>query len=521
MEILMAEERKYRWAQWGDLNAFFGLMLDNVTNLVILTGILVGVFGYPAEKVYSLMIPGTALGVLFGDLVYSWLAFRLAKRSGRTDVTAMPLGLDTPSTVGIATAVIGPVYLETKDPILAWQVGMAALMIIGVFKLILSFLGEWVRRRIPQAGLLGSLAGIGITLLAFFPIMKIFSAPIAGISALGIILYSIIAKRRLPFNFPGAFLAVAVGCILYYAVGGFNLLGAHATVPALALHPSFPLPTLGFVHGLDKAVSYLPIAFPFALLTIIGGINNTESARVAGDEYRTRDILLTEAFSTMVAALFGGVAQTTPYIGHPAYKSMGGRAAYTLATGLFIGVGGALGIMSFVVDAIPEAVITPILLFVGIEIMSQAFLASPRRHIPAVVFAIIPTVGYLVLTYADTLIGKLHPNAGLPAALTADMNVLRAVGHGFILTAILWGGLLSDLIDGKLRRAAVGALLCAAFTMFGLIHSVTPAGEIYFPWRNSSGMIWQITLGYAIVGACLLLGSFRRKTGMQTAPLKP
>ena len=77
------EKNGYRWAQWGDLNAFFGLMLDNVTNLVILTGILVGVFGYPAAKVYQLMIPGTALGVLFGDLVYTWMAFARERPADR------------------------------------------------------------------------------------------------------------------------------------------------------------------------------------------------------------------------------------------------------------------------------------------------------------------------------------------------------------------------------------------------------------------------------------------------------
>jgi AGZA family xanthine/uracil permease-like MFS transporter len=379
-------QNRYRWARWGDLNSFFGLMLDNVTNLVLLTGILVGVFGYPADKVFTLMIPGTALGVLFGDAVYTWMAFRLAKQTGKTDVTAMPLGLDTPSTVGIATAVLGPVFLETRDAVLTWQVGMATLMIIGIFKVALSFFGDWIRVRIPKAGLLGSLAGIGITLLAFFPIMKIFSAPVAGIVSLGIILYSIVARRRLPFRIPGAFLAVAAGCLLYYVMGGFGILGAQSSAPSLELHPAFPFPTVGFVHGLGRALSYLPIAFPFALITIIGGINNTESARVAGDEYRTRDILLVEALATVVAALFGGVAQSTPYIGHPAYKAMGGRAAYTLATGIFIGIGGALGIMSFVVEAIPEAVITPILLFVGIEIISQAFVESPRSHAPAVAF---------------------------------------------------------------------------------------------------------------------------------------
>lgn len=484
-------------------------MLDNVTNLVILTGILAGVFGYPMGSIYALMLPGTALGVLFGDAVYTWLAFRLAKKTGRSDVTAMPLGLDTPSTVGIATAVLGPVYLETKDAVVTWQVGMATLMIIGIFKVLLSFLGDWVRRHIPQAGLLGSLAGIGITLLAFFPLIKIFSAPIAGIAALGIILYALIARRRLPFGIPGAFMAVVIGCGLYYLAGGLHLFGLHTTVPSLELHPAFPLPTMGFVSGLAKALSYLPIAFPFALITIIGGINNTESARVAGDEYRTRDILLTEALATIVAALFGGVAQSTPYIGHPAYKAMGGRAAYTLATGIFIGIGGALGVLSFVIQLIPEAAITPILLFVGLEIVSQAFAESPRRHVRAVAFAMIPSIAYLALTYADSLLDKFGPGTILPASLAAEMGILRAIGHGFILTAILWGGLLADLIDGKNLRAAGYALLCALFAMFGLIHSVSPSGAAYVPGPMQDSLIWQIVIGYGLLAVLFLVTGSR------------
>ncbi|MGE5311784.1 MAG: hypothetical protein ACM3MN_08585, partial [Nitrospirota bacterium] len=420
----------YRWAQWGDLNAFFGLMLDNVTNLVILSGLLVGVFGYPVDKVYTLMIPGTALGVLIGDLIYTWLAFKLARESGNSDVTAMPLGLDTPSTIGITIAVLGPVYVETKDATLTWQVGMATLMLIGVIKLVLSFFGDWVRRRVPQAGLLGSLAGIGIALLAFFPLMKIFSAPVVGLVSLGIILYALVAGRRLPFGIPGAFLAVAAGCLIFYLTGAFDLFGARLVVPKLAINAAFPVPTLGFLTGLGKALVFLPIAFPFALLTIVGGINVTESARVAGDRYQTRDILLTEAIATMVAALFGGVAQSTPYIGHPAYKAMGGRAAYTLATGLFVGIGGALGIISLVVEAIPEAAITPILMFVGIEIVSQAFVETPSRHAPAVAFATIPVVAYLVLINLDGVMGKLGPAVKFPETLVSEQVILRAAANG-------------------------------------------------------------------------------------------
>src|SRR5512140_1531238 len=88
--------RGYRWFVLGDWNGFFGLMFDNLTVMSFLAGILVFAFGYPADIVYGRMFPGTALGVLFGDLVYSYMAFRLARKTGKDNVTAMPLGLDTP-----------------------------------------------------------------------------------------------------------------------------------------------------------------------------------------------------------------------------------------------------------------------------------------------------------------------------------------------------------------------------------------------------------------------------------------
>ena len=70
---------RYGWARWGDVNAFFGLMLDNLAVMIILVTALVGTRLFTADFVLARMIPGTALGVLIGDLVYTWMAFRLAR----------------------------------------------------------------------------------------------------------------------------------------------------------------------------------------------------------------------------------------------------------------------------------------------------------------------------------------------------------------------------------------------------------------------------------------------------------
>src|SRR5205807_1050721 len=151
------------------------------------------------------------------------------------------------------------------------------------------------RSRVPTAGLLGSIGGIGLALLSFFPLIDIFKAPVVGMAALGLVLAVLVARIQLPWRLPGAALAVAVGTLLYYILGPLGLLGAaEFQPPALALHLSVPLPSLLGFRALGQALPYLPLAVPFGILTIVGGINVTESARAAGDEYATRDILLTE-----------------------------------------------------------------------------------------------------------------------------------------------------------------------------------------------------------------------------------
>ncbi len=518
---------KYKWFVAGDINGFFGLMFDNLTVLSFLAGILIFAFKYPADIVYGKMFPGTAFGVLFGDLVYTWMAFRLAKKKNNPNVTAMPLGLDTPSTIGIALTVLGPafIYLKAKGmaehdaAMMTWYIGMATMVIIGVFKLVFSFIGGWVQKIVPQAGLLGSLAGIGLALIGFVPLMDIFGLPVIGLISLGLILYTLVAKINLPKNFPGVFAAIFIGTVLYYILAPMGLLGGTFSAPSMQLHFGAPIPTLGFVNGFWEALKYLPIALPFAILTIVGGINVTESARVAGDDYKTRDILLTEACSTLVAGICGGVAQTTPYIGQPAYKAMGSRSGYTVLTGLFIGLGGILGYVSFFVEFIPRAVLAPILIFVALDIAVQAFKAVPPAHTTAVAFSLFPNIARLLqiqLSNPDVVpIANFTKMLTLPGKALPQLLVIVALGNGFILTAMLWGAFAAKLIDRNLKQASIYLVITAAFTFFGVIHSANPDGNMYFPWQLT-GMFQQIpyqfTAAYLVLAAMLFFLSYTKKS---------
>src|SRR5262249_57683941 len=126
-----------------------------------------------------------------------------------------------------------------------------------------------------------------------------------------------------------------------------------------------------------EALAYLPVAMPLALATVVGGIDCTESAAAAGDDYPTGQIIAAEGLATLIGGLFGGVIQSTPYIGHPAYKAMGARSAYTLATALFVGAAGILGFFDWIFFIISKAVIFPILIFVVLAITSPSFYPPP------------------------------------------------------------------------------------------------------------------------------------------------
>ena len=533
---MTATARAPRWFTIGDVNAFFGLMLDNVVNLAVLSGILVGGFGFPADIVFRRMFPGTALGVLLGNLVYTVMAIRLARRTGRDDVTAMPLGTDTPSTIGIALAVLGPAFVaararmpEREAAIFAWQVGMATMVLMGVFKVAMSFVGGRIGRWIPAAGLLGSIGGVGVALLGALQLGEIFSEPVVGIIALGLILYALVAKIRLPFQAPAVLVAVAVGATLYYGLGAWGLTVHPVVVPDASMLLALPVPTLGFVEGLPTALrDYLPLALPFAILTIVGGINVTESARLAGDDYNTRDILLTEALSTLVAGVCGGMSQTTPYIGHPAYKAMGGRAGYTLLTGLFVGVGGVLGYIGFMAALLPRPALAPVLFFIGLEITSQAYSATPRRHMAAVTVAILPSIAVVI----QILLSQVYNGALMSAALDPagtmqatgltnpafiqTVGVMVMLASGFIVTAMLWGAAVAFLTDGQAVAASMTLLICGALSLFGFVHSVLPSGGVYLPWTVASTLPWHWAAAYLGLAVVLLLlsrtGGFKTHT---------
>lgn len=543
-----ASER-YAWARPGDVNAFFGLMLDNIGDMILMAGLLVAA-GFPSEFVLSRMIPGTALGVLVGDVIYTGMAFLLARRERRSDVTAMPLGLDTPSTFGTVLLILTPAFLAARKAGLepleaarhAWYLGISMLLISGVFKLLCALVSGWIRRLVPQAGLLGSLVSIALVIISFLPLLDIAGAPVAGFVALAMVLASLTARWRLvgrpsaivaasalglvsvavlslkpegdgapmlsvwaalPIGLvvggalfgvlnrvgqvPGALMAVALGCLVYYGLALANLGPGLGERPSGGLRVALPIPVeewfWWFQTHWEEAIQYLPVAIPLALTTVVGGIDCTESASAAGDAYPTGPIIAVEGFATLVGGLFGGVIQSTPYIGHPAYKAMGGRAAYTLATGLFVGAAGMLGFFGWIFFLLPRAAVFPILIFVGLEITAQSFLATPKRHYPALVFSCVPALAYLAYLIMDQMFNASGVGFEQFRGETQHwIQTITVLSGGFIVTSLLWGTFLTRLIDGDTRSAALAMVVASGCSLVGIMHSPLRSSPILWPW---------------------------------------
>jgi AGZA family xanthine/uracil permease-like MFS transporter len=194
--------------------------------------------------------------------------------------------------------------------------------------------------------------------------------------------------------------------------------------------------------------------------------------------------------------------QNTPYIGHPAYKRMGCHAGYTTATALFIGVGAFAGIIGLLLSWLPESVLVPILVFVGLELSTQAFRETDRGHLAAIAIAFIPAIAQLVLLHWKGLLEALRVSADvLPPAQQASYRALTLLANGFILTSMLWSTLVIDIIDRRRSRILAVSLLAAGLTLVGGIHSPYADGRLFLPDAMLPRSTSLLACGYVLLGA--------------------
>ena len=165
----------------GDWNAFFGFGTNILVNVLVLTGLLRFVLKMPDALVFGRILPALGLMLFLSTVYYAWLAYRVAKKTGRTDVCALPSGISVPHMFVVTFVVMLPILLKTNDPVQAWEAGLTWVFVQSFVLMAGGFIAPVIRRITPRAALLGSLAGISITFISMRPGLLVFETPLIGI----------------------------------------------------------------------------------------------------------------------------------------------------------------------------------------------------------------------------------------------------------------------------------------------------------------------------------------------------
>jgi AGZA family xanthine/uracil permease-like MFS transporter len=441
----------------------------------------------------------------------------------------MPYGPSVPHMFIVTFVIMLPTYLATKDPVRAWEAGLAWAFVIGVIVVIGAFVGPYIRRWTPRAALLGTLAGISVAFISMRPAGQMWEQAWIALPVLMIILIGFFTNLRLPGNMPVGLAALLVGTAIGWA-GGFM---HTADVSLAAKDIAVGLPTLQF-HLLFTGISHigplLSTAIPLGIYNFTEGMTNVESASVAGDNYNLRSVLLADGTGAIVGAALGSPFPPAVYIGHPGWKAAGGRTSYSMASGIVIAVLCFTGMFGLLGAVLPLPAIVPILLYIGLLIGAQAFQAVPRAHAAAVMIAIIPNiaswaqgqmadvlsaVGYQSVDFSAH--GVLVPPTGttpgsVPESALVNAGViykgLMLLGDGAVLAGLILGAIVVFLIDREFQKAAIYCAAGAVLSFVGLIHGAKVG------W-NVDG---QVALGYLFAAAVCLLFHFRKVPRREPGP---
>jgi AGZA family xanthine/uracil permease-like MFS transporter len=465
----------------GDWNAFFGFGTNILVNLLTLTALLRFALKMPDALVFGRILPATGLMMCLSTLYYAYLAYRLAKQTGRTDVCALPSGISVAHMFIVTFVVMMPIAQATKDPVKGWEAGLTWVCVQSFVLIAGGFIAPIIRKITPRAALLGTLAGVSITFISMGPALQMFMTPVIGVTCFAIILLNWFGGVRYG-KIPAGLVAIAAGSIIAWGstaaglnFGGMTVSALTASVANFGFH--LPIPAFSYVFdGFQYLGTILVTAIPFGIYDLVEAMDNVESAAAAGDSYPTTRVLAADGVVSLIGCMMGNPFINAVYIGHPGWKAMGGRIGYSAATGIMVIVACWLGTISVMSAIIPSVAILPILLYIGMLIGSQAFQETPKRHAPAIVLAIVPSIAAWglglvnstlaaagVLTVSDQLVGRMSEQG-------IFYSGLEVLGNGSTLGGLILGAIAVCVIDHALFKAAGFALAGAILTFFGLMH---------------------------------------------------
>ncbi len=509
---------KFPMFRAGDVSGLTYAIAGNVINYIIVIATLKYVLSWPDALIFGKVIPGMSIGLMLSGIYYSYMAYKLAKKENRTDVTALPSGVSTPAMFVYLYGIVMPLNYALGDPELVWRAAVAATFLGGAIEACGSFLGPALRKLLPRAALLGTVAGIALVWMANKGMFDVYADPVLGLPILIIAVVGLIGGYVFPKKIP-ALLVSVVGGVIYAALLG----RVQPDFSTFAFNLPNPIAGLGNIfQGFGYIVPFLSVIIPIEIYNFIETMDNVEGAIAAGDHYNVREAQIADGACTMISAMFGGIIPNTVWLGHAGLKKSEAGIGYSWIAGIVLGLCGIIGAFGLINSIIPPAITAMTFLWCSLIIVSQAYKESiPFKHTAAVTMAIIPHIAdyaYTEITGALGAVGFFEVTPEISQALIDNGVMWSGVAelkYGAILTGMLWAGATAFIIDKRLDKAAWVFIAAAVLSGLGFIHS--PQLVIDFStWTVDLSGVSKFFFAYLITAvACFI---FHYVKGLVTAP---
>jgi adenine/guanine/hypoxanthine permease len=471
----MADSGRQNALRWwalerGDVDATVAQVGFNVAQMIIPVFLLAPV-GISMDFSLRRLLPGFALGFFAGSMGLTVLAAGLAKREGRTNVTAHVYINNVPGIIAYTLSIMLPVYLQSRDPELAWRIGAAAVVWTGIIKLVAAPFAGAIRAFIPRPAMMTVFGAAMYTYLALVLLQRIFDQPLVGIVALTVVAVAVLAnvpitKARIPPFLVAWLVPLAIGLAIHYIRPVWQ--GISLQLPFVR--------TPAFLQAMGLAIPYLSVIAPMAIYQTLQDIASVEGANSAGDNYDARLVVACDGLGTFLCGAGGSII--TPVIAalHPPYKMMGARIGFCFWTAVIFLAIFMSGLSLFMAQLFPWAILAAMIAYVAIGVGRATLNRVDQKYLNAVLLGLVLPTGAVVGSAISSALPALKlsiANPEVQAALNRSIywSSIQGLGNGFLFLVLVVSALITEMIDRNFGRAALWCLIAAAFSWFGLMHS--------------------------------------------------
>lgn len=465
------------WAlQRGDIDATVAQVGFNIAQAIIPV-FLLAPLGISREFSVAHVLPGYALGFFVGSAGLTALAARLRRREGRADVTAHVYGNNVPAIIAYTLAIMVPVYLQTHDEILAWQVGAAAVAWTGIIKFAAAPFAGVFRRFIPVPASMTVFGAAMYSYLALMLLQRVFDQPLVGLIALVIVAATVfgnvpVTRWKIPPFLAAWIIPLVIGVRIGYV---------HLNWPGVSLQEPF-VASFGPVRAMGRAIPFLSVIAPIAIYQILQDIASVEGAAAAGDNYDVRSVVAWDGLGTLLCGIAGSVITPVVYAMHPPYKAMGARISFALWTPIVFLFVVTSGLTIFIAQLFPWPILAAMIAYVSVGVGLAALRRVDRKYLSALLLGLVLPTGAVVSAAVNSALPALKLSASSPAvqaALNSSIywSSLQGLGNGFLFLVLVVSALITEIIDRNFGRAAVWCVVASVFSWFGMMHSAI------FQWK--------------------------------------